>query len=109
MTTNALIPSDEMIAENSGGIDRQTYIEMGAEVVEHAIIRHAGLQPHQKILDVGCGCAKIARPLVTYLSSESEYHGIDIAEECIDWCRSAYRDYPNFTFYHAALFSTRYN
>jgi ubiquinone/menaquinone biosynthesis C-methylase UbiE len=106
---DSLIPSDAMIAENSGGIDRQAYIDTGAKVVEQAIIQHAGLQPHQKFLDVGCGCAKIARPLVAYLSSEGEYHGIDVVKECIDWCESAYRDYPNFKFHYADLFSTRYN
>jgi ubiquinone/menaquinone biosynthesis C-methylase UbiE len=109
MTIDPLIPSDEMITENSGGIDRQTYLESGTQIVEQAIIRSAGLQPHEKILDVGCGCAKIARPLVAYLSSDGEYHGIDIVEQCIDWCRSAYLDYPNFKFHHADLFSTRYN
>ncbi len=108
-TTGTLIPPDAMIAENSGDIDRQAYIRTGEEVVRQAIIQHAGLQPHQKFLDVGCGCAKVARPLAAYLSPEGEYHGIDVVKECIDWCRSAYRDYPNFTFHHADLFNTRYN
>ena len=61
-TTDTLFPSDAMIAENSGGIDRLAYVRMGAEVVNQAIIQHAGLQPNQRFLDVGCGCAKIARP-----------------------------------------------
>jgi ubiquinone/menaquinone biosynthesis C-methylase UbiE len=98
-----------MIAENSGDIDREAYILSGAEVVNQAIIKHAGLKPHQKFLDVGCGCAKVARPLVSYFSTEGEYDGIDVVRDCINWCRSAYRDHPNFTFHHADLFSTRYN
>ena len=69
----------------------------------------AGLRPDQTILDVGCGCAKVARPLVDFLSQDGEYHGIDIGADCIAWCRNAYRRFPNFHFHHADLFSTRYN
>jgi hypothetical protein len=27
----------------------------------------------------------------------------------IEWCRQTYRDYPNFRFHHADVYSTRYN
>ncbi|MCR5878090.1 class I SAM-dependent methyltransferase [Phenylobacterium sp. J367] len=103
------VPPDEMIREHSGGIDRATYLAMGEEIVANTLIYAAALQPGQTILDLGCGCAKIARPLTRYLRDGGGYIGIDIGAACIAWCRQAFADYPNFRFHHADLFSARYN
>ena len=65
-----LIPPDELIREHSGGIDRERFISMGDEIVQHSLIGRAKLLPSHRFLDVGCGCGKLARPLTTYLNSE---------------------------------------
>jgi SAM-dependent methyltransferase len=96
-----------MVMENSGGIDQATFLRMGDEVLR-SFIDAGGLKPDQKVLDIGCGCGKIARPLADYLTDAGEYHGIDIGADCIAWCREAYRDAANFHFHHADLFSSRY-
>ncbi|HEY9217615.1 MAG TPA: class I SAM-dependent methyltransferase [Phenylobacterium sp.] len=104
-----LIPSTEMILEHSGGIDLPTWIAMGDHIVHGMFVGVAKMGPDAQVLDVGCGCAKVARPLVDYLSAAGGYHGIDVGAECIDWCRQAYSAYPNFHFHHADLFTARYN
>ncbi len=69
--------------------------------------RH-GLKPTDKVLDVGCGQGRMARPLVGYLS-EGHYTGMDITAEGIAWCEAQYVDVPNFDFIHMDVFNSRYN
>ncbi|HEX2559686.1 class I SAM-dependent methyltransferase [Phenylobacterium sp.] len=90
-------------------MDRATWITMGDDTVNGMFVQAAGLPRDGHVLDVGCGCGKIPRALVGYLSAEGSYHGMDIGAEVIDWCRGAYSDYPNFHFHHADLYSARYN
>ena len=82
-----LVPPGDLIREHSGGIDRERFISMGDEIVKHSLIRGAKLLPWYRFLDVGCGCGKLARPLITFLNSEGGYDGIDITSKVIDWCK----------------------
>lgn len=107
--TDSLLPSAELILEHSGGVSPQQFIEMGDEVVRHSLIGHGKLPKDGSILDIGCGCGKIARPLTRYLSPAGVYHGIDITQAAIGWCREAYKPFPNFHFHLADLSSARYN
>ena len=109
LPTDQRIPPDQLITEHSGGISRDQFIAMGDEIVTHSLIGAAKLQPSGRLLDIGCGCGKIARPLTRYLSAQGGYDGIDITSAAIDWCRQAYKQYPNFRFHLADLQSTRYN
>jgi SAM-dependent methyltransferase len=99
-----LIPPDELIREHSGGIDRERFISMGDEILQHSLIL-----PSHRILDLGCGCGKLARPLTMYLNSEGGYDGVDITKEVINWCKERYQNYPNFRFHFADLRNERYN
>ena len=75
-----------------------------------ALFLDAGLQPHQAILDVGCGIGRAAAPLVDYLDANGRYAGFDVMAEAIDWCRAniAVGD-SRFEFLHADMHSDRYN
>ncbi len=104
-----LVPPEELIREHSGGIDRERFVSMGDEIVQHSLIGSARLLPSHRVLDVGCGCGKLARPLTRFLNSEGGYDGIDITREVINWCAERYQDYPNFRFHFADLHNDRYN
>lgn len=104
-----LVPPHDLIREHSGDISPETFLAMGEEIVRHALIQEAGLSPSGRLLDIGCGCGKIARPLTRHLRSEGGYDGVDITPAAIDWCREAYRSYPNFRFHLADVKSSRYN
>lgn len=68
------------------------------------------LQPHHRVLDVGCGIGKQAVPLTQYLSSKGSYEGFDIVEEGVQWCdRQITSRYPNFKFRHVDVFNKHYN
>ena len=109
MNNDPLIPPDELIREHSGGIDRERFISMGDEIVRHSLIGGARLLPSHHFLDVGCGCGKLARPLINYLNSKGRYDGIDITRDVINWCLEKYQKYSNFRFHFADLHNERYN
>jgi SAM-dependent methyltransferase len=67
----------------------------------------AGLRPTDRVLDIGCGVGRIARPLTGYLSGGGSYDGFDILPYMIDWCRANIADqHPNFRFHLASIAST---
>jgi SAM-dependent methyltransferase len=69
----------------------------------------ARVTPKNKVLDVGCGVGRMARPLTKYLVGGS-YEGIDIVPEGVRWCqREISIRYPNFRFQVADVHNVRYN
>ncbi len=66
------------------------------------------ITPESRILDIGCGLGRLARPLTSYLDG-GEYFGMDINKEAIDWCRVHYEEYKNFKFDTIDVFSKFYN
>jgi SAM-dependent methyltransferase len=72
------------------------------------MIRDGFIKTNSRVLDVGCGLGRLARPIVDYLE-RGEYDGIDIVRSSIDWCTENYSPYPNFRFHHADIYSTYYN
>ncbi len=78
---------------------------IGEEFLGH--FRAAGLNPSERVLDIGCGTGRMARPLVGFLTGT--YDGTDIVKPSVEWCRRAYRNHPNFRFHHADIFNEYYN
>ena len=52
-----------------------------------SIIDLCGLKPHAQVLEVGCGCGRIATALASYLADSGGYDGFDVAAPLINWCR----------------------
>jgi SAM-dependent methyltransferase len=80
--------------------DADLFTESGKEMVQ-SFIALCGLKPDARVLDVGCGCGRIAAALGTYLS-EGRYDGFDVAAPLIDWCRQELEPrLPQFHFHLA--------
>lgn len=70
-----------------------------AHEVVTAIEKYAKLNAGDSILDVGCGCGRIATALTQYVEPASNYIGIDIVPGLIDFARNFITPrYPSFKF-----------
>jgi ubiquinone/menaquinone biosynthesis C-methylase UbiE len=84
------------------------YVAVGEEFF-HYFVELCGLKPHDRVLDVGSGTGRMARPLTRYLHGGS-YDGIDIVAPSVRWCQRTYTPrYPNFHFHFADLYNKAYN
>jgi SAM-dependent methyltransferase len=66
--------------------DADLFRESGREMVR-SIIALCGLKPEARVLEIGCGCGRVAAALTPHLSGEGRYDGFDVAAPLIDWCR----------------------
>jgi SAM-dependent methyltransferase len=82
------------------------YLEYGARTVLDLQSREL-LDRGSSILDVGCGCGRLAHALRRY-GFEGEYVGVDVDREMVDWCAANLAG-PGFGFVHADVFSSVYN
>jgi SAM-dependent methyltransferase len=69
----------------------------------------AGLRPHERVLDVGCGPGYVARDVAGFLSADGLYDGIDVQRGLIEELRERYARAPNFRFHHADIENATYN
>jgi SAM-dependent methyltransferase len=78
----------------------------GDEFLRH-FIELGGLRPDERVLDIGCGIGRMARPLARYLGPDGTYDGFDIVPEGIAWCAARYP--PGFTFRLLDVRNARYH
>lgn len=63
------------------------------------LVEHTGLGPGKNILDVGCGCGRIATALTQHIGPQGRYYGIDIVPGLIDFAvRHISERFGNFHF-----------
>lgn len=73
----------------------------GFEFLGH-LIRHVGLKPDHRVLEIGSGYGRMAVGLTSYLAPSGSYDGIEIIRKAVDWCdKEISSRYPNFKFHHA--------
>ena len=74
------------------------------------LVDHAGLRPDERVLDIGSGAGRVARPLAAYLSSAGGYVGFDVSRAAVAGCRRRFaRLRPEFQFVHADVRNADYS
>ena len=84
------------------------FVWIGDEFLSH-LVALCGLRAEDRVLDVGCGIGRLARPLAGYLSIDGAYAGFDVDAAGIRWCTQRYGHFPQFAFAHADVRNARYN
>lgn len=102
---NSLVPPQKLVNAVGGG----DYTAIGNQFLQY-FIKNGGLAPDHRVLDVGCGCGRMAVPLMKYLSPNASYEGFDIMRIGIDWCqRHIARQDSRFSFKLANIYNKSYN
>jgi SAM-dependent methyltransferase len=64
--------------------------------------------PHDRVLDVGCGCGRMAASILPYRTS-GVYEGFDVIPSLVDWCRANIVPlYPTARFQQMDLYNKTY-
>jgi SAM-dependent methyltransferase len=101
MTSHLSVPP-EALNKHIGGRTADDYANIGEEFLE-IFQKYGGIKPTDRVLDVGCGCGRMAMPLTRFLTTGS-YEGFDILPELIEWCQQNITPrYPNFHFQLAGV------
>ncbi|MFD0463228.1 methyltransferase domain-containing protein [Microvirga aerilata] len=57
------------------------------------------LSTSSNVVDIGCGCGRLALP-ISRLLKEGRYYGVDVWSEGVDWCKAKIEsEYQNCSFY----------
>lgn len=74
------------------------------------LVENCGLKPNSAVLDVGCGCGRMALALTKQLNRNGSYDGFDIVKDFVDWCQTNVTPvYSNFHLQHANIYNKSYN
>jgi len=91
------------------GVGGGDFKQVGEEFFRY-FLQLGELKPDARILDVGCGCGRMAVPLTRYLLKEGGYWGFDIVEEDIGWCQKHLgARHHNFHFLLADVYNKTYH
>ncbi len=98
-----LVPPRGMIYTGSGD-----YVKTGNLFLKF-FIEHCNLLPNNKVLDIGSGIGRIARPLTSYLLPDGSYEGFDLVDSGVNWCKkNISKQFPNFNFQKVNLYNDLY-
>jgi SAM-dependent methyltransferase len=84
---------------------------VGARFLDRVLVDAGGLQPDERVLDLGCGPGRVAAHLTRYLDSGlGSYEGFDVMPKAIDWAQKQITTrHPNFRFQLAEVRNDEYS
>jgi SAM-dependent methyltransferase len=78
--------------------DAGLFRESGEEMLR-ALVDLCGITSDEHVLEVGCGCGRLALALAERLGPPGRYEGFDVAQPLVGWCRVDLEPVlPNFRF-----------
>ena len=92
MAASARIPPARLVARVHGGGDAAAFEKAGRAAaldIFAAVDDRISLEHRLRILDFGCGCARVLR-FMAELAPRARLHGADTDGEAISWCLASY-------------------
>jgi len=109
MRLEELLPPPELVSYASGSYDEELFRATGCEFFNY-FRDLCRLRPSARVLDLGCGCGRMAIPLVGHLDRTGSYEGIDIHSPSIEWAtENIAANFPDFRFQRADVSNSTYN
>ena len=100
-----LIPDSEIKRLVGPFFDKERYYSAGKHETKR-YIDLSGIKPNFHVLDIGCGCGKMAIHFSEYLSKQGLYTGIDSNKLLLDYCVEKIQPYfDNFAFHYMDVFN----
>jgi SAM-dependent methyltransferase len=91
-----------------GSRDVRDFVMVGENTVGWLISE--GLQPTDRVLEIGCGIGRMAIPLMRHLERGGSYAGLEVDRDKVRYCIQTVGSVaPNFEFRHADVFNKYYN
>jgi SAM-dependent methyltransferase len=84
------------------------FAAVGAQLLRN-LRDHAGLQPTDTVLDIGCGTGRVAAQLAPFLTGLGGYVGFDVSRAGIAACRRRFRRDVHLRFEHLDIENGEYN
>jgi SAM-dependent methyltransferase len=108
MNIRKLVPDSDIRTWVGPFNDKEWYFNLGREQAEK-IIKELSVKPHHKILDIGCGCGRIAIHFLDYLNKEGKYIGIDNSNPLLSYCTENISTINNnFQFHYIDVYNGAY-
>lgn len=105
--SDPLMPPTRLMFD--GPPDVSTFREDGEEFLR-LFTKLGGLEPSDRVLDVGSGIGRKSIPLTRYLGPDGRYDGFDIVDAGVEWCRkNITARHGNFRFHVADIFNKLYS
>lgn len=82
------------------------YAEIGSQFLG-LFVDHIALTPQHRVLEIGCGTGRIAKPLAGFLDA-GQYVGFDVNRYFVEWCRQNLAA-PNCEFVHVDFANAEFN
>jgi SAM-dependent methyltransferase len=102
---DTFLPPPELVTLVGGGD-----FEAAGDEFFHHLTGIGGLLPNYRVLEVGCGCGRMAIPFIHYFTGRGRYYGFDVSRECVVWCtRHISRKSNRFRFFHVDVKNGLYN
>jgi ubiquinone/menaquinone biosynthesis C-methylase UbiE len=79
------VPPDSLRMAMGPFEDPAVFLTSGRDTLDLAV-RLTGLEPTHRLLDLGCGCGRVALAAMQFLGERGSYAGLDVDAGCIDWC-----------------------
>lgn len=102
-----LVPPVEAMYDGPAGLEE---FKSNGEEFLRIYTDICGLQPDERMLDVGSGIGRKTIQLTRYFNESAVYEGIDVNASGIDWCqRKITSSFPNFRFQRIDVYNQLYN